>query len=452
MPGPGEYRPDPTEGTTHLHDLPKTKVACRSRNYRRRPRPRCRHSSYRDRLARRILHDLGNPLTGRPRDVILIHSRHFRSRRRKSFNADMTDLADPGSHHTRRVIDAAVRLVIEDGLPYRLAGWALWREHRVSVPYATIQNRVEAGGEKAARRIDPDHLDADELYDGPSGILSIVDNRTFKRPSYQVLDHAPTRKDIEAFFRRFRRALSARGLTVKGITTDGSAWYPGPIAAVFGGVPHQLCPFHVLRGVTKAALSAVAGPREGLAAGAPELSRGRPGSKAARQAARCKKRIERKAGDLFGHRYLLARRRLSRTERVTPARIRRGQPQLRALRGLMEGVYRLFDRRCRVATALAKRARLRARLRRFGRLRVALKRLFAPGLEKALVFLDEKLLGSTSNAVERGNRRYRKMQKTVYRVRTRRAIEARPALDLMRERQARGRSETTKALHEARAA
>ena len=60
----------------------------------------------------------------------------------------MTDLADPGSHYTRRVIDAAVRLVIEDGLPYRTASWTLWREHRVFVPYATIQNWVEAGGEK----------------------------------------------------------------------------------------------------------------------------------------------------------------------------------------------------------------------------------------------------------------------------------------------------------------
>ena len=36
------------------------------------------------------------------------------------------------------------------------------------------------------------------------------------------------------------------------------------------------------------------------------------------------------------------------------------------------------------------------------------KKLFVPGLEKALVCLDEKLLGATSNAVERGNRRYRK--------------------------------------------
>ena len=41
MPGPGEYRPDPTEGTTRIEDLPKTKVACQSRNYRRRPCPRC---------------------------------------------------------------------------------------------------------------------------------------------------------------------------------------------------------------------------------------------------------------------------------------------------------------------------------------------------------------------------------------------------------------------------
>jgi len=41
------------------------------------------------------------------------------------------------------------------------------------------------------------------------------------------------------------------------------------------------------------------------------------------------------------------------------------------------------------------------------------KKLLSPGLEKALVFLDERLLGTTSNAVERGNRRSRKMPKTV---------------------------------------
>ena len=42
----------------------------------------------------------------------------------------------------------AIRSVVEDGLPYRSASWRLWRDHRVFVPFATIQNWVEAGGKK----------------------------------------------------------------------------------------------------------------------------------------------------------------------------------------------------------------------------------------------------------------------------------------------------------------
>jgi Transposase len=319
------------------------------------------------------------------------------------------------------------------------------------------------GGKKAAQRTWTEHLDwalsdfsgyvaADELYDGPFCILSLVDNRTYKRLAYHVLRGAPTAKDVEAFFRRFRAALEPRGLTVRGVTTDGSALYPEPIAAVFGDVPHQVCTFHVLREVVNAVLSAVAQERKRLTAGAPKLPRGRPGTKAARRAARRKKRIEDRVGELFAHRHLFVQRRLTPGEQKTLQRITRGLPRLRTLRALMGEVYRLFDRRCRTATALAKLARLRARLRRFGRLGEVLKKLRSPGLEKALVFLDARLMGATSNAVERGNRRYRKMQKTVYRVRTRRAIEGRLALDLQRERQGEGRARTTKVLHEARAA
>jgi len=62
VPGPGQDRPDPTEGITRVEDLPKPKVSIRSRHYRRRPCPRCGHSAYRDRTARRTLHDLGNTL------------------------------------------------------------------------------------------------------------------------------------------------------------------------------------------------------------------------------------------------------------------------------------------------------------------------------------------------------------------------------------------------------
>jgi hypothetical protein len=80
-----------------------------------------------------------------------------------------------------------------------------------------------------------------------------------------------------------------------------------------------------------------------------------------------------------------------------------------------------------------------------------LKKLFAPTLEKALTFLDDKLLPSTSNAGERGNRRYRKRQKSVYRVRTQAQIRARLALDMWREAHAEGRQQTLAILHHARA-
>src|SRR6266702_2130953 len=90
MLGPGEYIPDVTEGITRVEDLPKPRIAHRSRNY---PARRCRRCR-------------------------------------------------------RRVQQLAVRLVAEDGLPYQAASWHLWRDHRVFVPYATIQNWVEAAGGK----------------------------------------------------------------------------------------------------------------------------------------------------------------------------------------------------------------------------------------------------------------------------------------------------------------
>jgi hypothetical protein len=67
------------------------------------------------------------------------------------FNAGMEDLALSKSHYTHRVVHTAVRLVLEDGLPYRAASWRLWRDHRIFVPFATIQNWVEAGGKKSGR-------------------------------------------------------------------------------------------------------------------------------------------------------------------------------------------------------------------------------------------------------------------------------------------------------------
>ena len=117
----------------------------------------------------------------------------------------------------------------------------------------------------------------------------------------------------------------------------------------------------------------------------------------------------------------------------------------------MDQVYALCDRRCRTQTALANLATLRRRLRRFPQVGATLQKRFAPTLEKALTLLDDKLLPATSHAVERGNRRYRKRQKQVYRVRTQAQSRARLALDRWREAHAEGRHQTLAALHRARA-
>ena len=294
------------------------------------------------------------------------------------------------------------------------------------------------------------YIAADELYDGPYCILSIVDNHRFTRLIYEVLDHNPTEQDITQFFTRFQGILNARGLSLRGITTDGSPLYPAPIANVFGSVHHQVCQFHVIAELNKAVLKAVAKVRRRLKALLPKFGRGRP-SAANRKRASSKKRIEARIADLFDHRPLFVQHHLTSAERKTFQRITRGRPELRTLRQIVDEAYRLFDRRCRTDTALAKLARLRQRVSRFKALRQTLNKLFSPTLEKAMTFLDDSLLPATSNAVERGNRRHRKMQKTVYRVRTGSHLAQRIAVDMLRDAQAQGRLQTTRTLHYARA-
>lgn len=147
--GPGEYLPDPTEGVTRPEDLPKPRIVERSRDYTKRPCPACGHKAYRDRRVVRRLHDLGDMVTGRPREIRLAISQHCCSKCGKYFYADTSDIAPRNAQYTQRVIAMAVRLVVEDGLPYRSASWHMWRDHRVFVPFATIQNWAESSGGKS---------------------------------------------------------------------------------------------------------------------------------------------------------------------------------------------------------------------------------------------------------------------------------------------------------------
>jgi hypothetical protein len=293
------------------------------------------------------------------------------------------------------------------------------------------------------------YLAIDELYDGPCCVLSVVDNRRYNRLAFRVLDHKPTHKDVRAFLSEFKAELDKRGLVVRGITTDGSALYPKVLKKLWPDVRHQVCRFHVLMEITKAVLRALAVLRKEMKTQIPKQKRGRPRKTDQSQTRRIK-RLKRRVAELFEHRHLFVKHHLSRAEKKVLKKLTRGQPQLRTLRQIMDEVYRLFDRRCKTQTASRRLGKLRKRVRRFKRLGRTLGKLNSPTLEKALTFLDDKLLGSTSNAVERSNRRYRKAQKTIYGVRTKRHREQRIALDMNRELRAAKRACTLKSLHRAR--
>jgi hypothetical protein len=276
-----------------------------------------------------------------------------------------------------------------------------------------------------------------------------VDNRRYNRLACHVLDHDPTHDDVRAFLAEFKGQLDQRGRAVCGLTTDGSSLYPKVLKELWPAVPHQICEFHVLKEITKAVLQALARLRQQLKTQIPKQRRGRPSKQQqahARQTARQRQRV----AELFEHRHLFVRHHLSAAQTKRLQKLLRGLPHLRTLRAIMEEVYRLFDRRCKTTTALKKLARLRRRVRRFKQLGKSLDKLKSPNLDKALVFLDDKLLGATSNAVERANRRFRKAQQSIYSARTKRHVEQRLALDMNREQRAGGRARSLKTLHQAR--
>jgi len=145
--GPGEYVPD--VAFTKPEDLPRPKIIKQQRNFAHLPCPHCDIPAARDKVFVRTLHELGDLVSGRPHELQITYSQHYCRTCHKYFPADLTDLALRNGHYTHRVMRLAIRLVVEDGLPYRSASWLLWRDHRVFVPFATIQNWVEQAGKKS---------------------------------------------------------------------------------------------------------------------------------------------------------------------------------------------------------------------------------------------------------------------------------------------------------------
>jgi len=143
MSRPGQYVPDPTEGVTNPIDLPKPKIKRRFHTRQKSRCPHCNRLSTRHALCVRRLHDLGDSSSAHPIEIILHYSKHYCCECNVHFTINTSHIAPPKSAYTNAVIALALRLIVEDGLPYRAASGHLWRAHRVYVPFGTIKSWVE---------------------------------------------------------------------------------------------------------------------------------------------------------------------------------------------------------------------------------------------------------------------------------------------------------------------
>jgi hypothetical protein len=174
------------------------------------------------------------------------------------------------------------------------------------------------------------YLAIDEVYDGPFCILCVVDNRRYNRLAFRVLDHDPTQDDVRDFLTEFKGELDKRDLSVRGITTDGSALYPSVLEELWPNARHQVCEFHVIKEITKAVLHALTQLRKEMAAKIPKQPRGRP-SKERRGQAWLIAYQKRCVAELFEHRYLFVRHHLSAAQQKQLRKLMYGRPELRTL-------------------------------------------------------------------------------------------------------------------------
>ena len=159
MPGPVNTEPVPTEPTTRIEDLPKPNLYFRELQLStvtlpavspqfppRRQRPAAR-STTSETCSR------GGPVTWS-----CSTPQHYRTRVASTSTPRGPTWPIPAATTRDGSSDTAVRLVVEDGLPYRTASWSLWRDHREFVPYCH-DPALGRGRGKAARRNWTEHLD-----------------------------------------------------------------------------------------------------------------------------------------------------------------------------------------------------------------------------------------------------------------------------------------------------
>ncbi len=394
--------------------------------------PRCGRECRRKRSYRRRMGDIDLEHA----TLLVVRVGLYECRRcRRAFTSAPSG-AQPRARYTGRAKQAALDSVTEDKMPFVGVAQRMVRDFHAT-PHATTILRWfrqgTPGPEQTDRRGEWTEVNAqavaqfsgvlvlDELYDQSYALVTATDPTQEQPLLYFLTSRGVTKKEI----RRLLHRLRSVGLDPSTVITDDSALYPEPLREVFPHAWHQLCLFHYTSKITDAVLTGLRAYRKTL----PRKRHRRPG----RPSKRGRPRLERPVT-----RTLLRQRRhlfVKRSDKLSPAEQQQLdelltlKPGLRVLRDFMDDYYAIFER----DGGSLRRARLRRTLLlgkpQYSRCRWLQRALDiladAKDFNRVIGFLrDPATSQATSNHVERTNRRYRKRQKSHYRLRSEASIRA----------------------------
>ena len=268
-------------------------------------------------------------------------------------------------------------------------------------------------------------VDIDEVYDSAGGMIVATD------PVADVtLDFEIAKSIDDDVAKKFLGGLCGGGVTVRGASTDGSPLYRDEkLAAIWPGVVHQQCVFHLLKQANGDILHAVAAVRKTV----PKLKPRRRGRPCRRGRPRTE-RLDRRTF-ISQHRFLFTRRpdHLSEEDQQVLATMESISPKLGIIRRFTDDLHHLLSPEDTPVSARQIRDRMVGDPD-YGRqpdLVRVLKRLRGDKLEPFIAYLGLPGLKRTTNHVERKNRRFRLLQKTRYKRRKPHTIANAMKLELM---------------------
>lgn len=263
------------------------------------------------------------------------------------------------------------------------------------------------------------------MYDSAGGMIVATD------PVEDLtLDFHMAESIDEDVAQAFLKGLCGGGLHVRGASTDGCAFYADDkLAAIWPGVVHQRCVFHLIKETSRDILQAVAAVRKKV----PKLRPRRRGRPSRRGRPRTERVDRRKL--ISKHRFLFTRRpdHLSEEDKELLAKMESISPELGIIRRFTDDLHALLSPQHTPVSARQARDRMVAdpQYAEQPHLVRVLNRLRGDKLESFIACLRLPERERTTNHVERKNRRFRLLQKTRYKRRKPHTITSAMKLELM---------------------